>query len=1322
MKKYAVVMAFTLLLIPAGVSAAVVMETVPVGNVGNASDTHGDGYGAVSYEYNIGKYEVTAGQYTEFLNAVAATDTYGLYNIEMWSIIFGCKIQQHGSSGSYTYSVAGDSASRPVNYVSWGDVTRFCNWLNNGQPTGSQGLGTTEDGSYFLSGAMTNAELLVVTREPDATWVIPSEDEWYKAAYHKNDGVTGNYFDYPTSSDSVPGYVGDGETIPDSDPGNFATYDGDGGINGIGNPHYRTAVGEHENSESPYGTFDQGGNVGEWNEETLYAVYREWRGGSFSNLGDHLHAVSRGGSDSTHAGRNVGFRVARVTYIPPDCNSNGVADSTDIAEGTSDDCNSNGIPDECDIDDGLSIDCNSNGVPDTCETDCNANHVPDECDIGVGTSVDYNTNGVPDECDPDCNTNGIPDTGDITAGTSLDCNTNGIPDECDTKTDNDCNNNSIPDECDIDGGLSDDCDLNRVPDECDEDCNTNSIPDACESFIDCNLNNVLDSCDLAEATSNDCNSNGVPDECDIDTVLSIDCNSNGIPDECDMVGTTSDDCNTNGIPDECDLDRGSSDDCNSNSIPDECDIQTDHNCCDIGHGSSCSNEEITACVCQIDSYCCDTDWDRFCIDLVLDADCGSCPSNDLNSNGVPDECDPDCNTNGIPDFVEIAEGSAGDCNSNNVPDECDLAAGTSNDLNGNIIPDECEPNRTWYVDDDAPLGGNGQSWDTAYTYLQDALHSAIEGDVIHVGAGLYKPDEDERGLEIPGDREATFNLVNAVALYGGYAGYGAVEPDSRDIDTNASILSGDLSGDDIPVDLGGFMACYSGWDKPFEPGCEAYDLDNDQDVDMGDLYTFKDNSNNAENSYHVVTAESVDSNGVLDGFTISGGNADRYDSYRDRLGGGMHNHNSSLRLTNCTFNSNWARSRGGGMNNSRSSATLTNCTFNGNWAEGGGGVSTYDSNSTFANCTFTHNIAGEGGGVQISNNYSCSSGPQPTEFSACLFTSNVSMGGGGGLADGLGDGCDKSHSFAEDRNPDPNSHYLRLDNCVFANNKAFGDDGYGGGGLLHYYVPPLPRPQPSLVETLGFKTISTPAHSTFEGRHWPPVHLITNCIFVNNQACLGGGAMYKGFGSTFINCTFTGNSANTIGGGIYTWYSLIVANCILWGNNDSDGFDESAQIRSDMDSVQYSCIQGLDTYAGNNNIGVNPLFVDSNGLDGIPGTEDDDLRLQPGSPCINFGDNTAIPEGVITDFDGLPRVRGCFVDMGAYEYQDDALLGDVDEDCDVDLDDYLDFSFCLERFGYERNPILDACLESFDFDSDGNIDLADFAGFQRAVGFSWTNG
>jgi formylglycine-generating enzyme required for sulfatase activity len=278
-----------------------------VGNPGNAADD--TGYGAVAYCFNMGTFEVTAGQYTEFLNKVAATDTYGLFTTNMWSGTYGCMIQRSGSSGSYTYSVASEWANRPVNYVSWGDAARFVNWLTKGQPTGAQGLTTTEDGSYYLNGAMDNASLQAVTRKTVAQggrYYIPTENEWYKAAYHKNDGMTGNYLDYPTGSDSVPS-----NDLITPDPGNNANYDQGG--NTIGSPYWRTEVGAFENSESPYGTFDQGGNVWEWNEAIVSGSFRGLRGGSFGNYYGNLHVSDRNHSNPTYENTgSFGFRVSEV--------------------------------------------------------------------------------------------------------------------------------------------------------------------------------------------------------------------------------------------------------------------------------------------------------------------------------------------------------------------------------------------------------------------------------------------------------------------------------------------------------------------------------------------------------------------------------------------------------------------------------------------------------------------------------------------------------------------------------------------------------------------------------------------------------------------------------------------------------------------------------------------------------------------------------------------------------------------------------------------------------------------------------------------------
>jgi len=295
------------------------LETVPVGNAGNVGELSGSGAGgygpdricgAVSYEYKIGKYEVTAGQYTEFLNKVAKTDAYGLYNAYMDTAVqsYGCNIKRTGSSGSFAYTVDPNWANRPVNYVSYWDSCRFTNWLHNGQPTGAQGAGTTERGAYTLDG-YNGYDGRTIQRNPDANWAVTSEDEWYKAAYYKGGSTSAGYWDYPTSSNSVPS---NDLTTPDG--GNNANFYQSGYT--IDSPYYRTPVGEFELSDSPYGTFDQGGNVWEWNEAIPYQdstyAYRGLRGGSFYDDYVCLHASFRVDGYPTYGDCYVGFRVSEV--------------------------------------------------------------------------------------------------------------------------------------------------------------------------------------------------------------------------------------------------------------------------------------------------------------------------------------------------------------------------------------------------------------------------------------------------------------------------------------------------------------------------------------------------------------------------------------------------------------------------------------------------------------------------------------------------------------------------------------------------------------------------------------------------------------------------------------------------------------------------------------------------------------------------------------------------------------------------------------------------------------------------------------------------
>ena len=293
---------------------AVTFDWATVGNPGNADDIHGSGYGGVDYTYRISKHEVTNSQYAEFLNAVASTDSFGgsdstLYSPSMGSNTIG-GITRSGSLGSYTYAVKSPAVgqgpggsnylyeNKPVVFVSFFDAMRFVNWLHNGQ-----GSGGTETGVYNISDGL--SEL----RSTNSKFWIPSEDEWYKAAYHDpNVGGGGAYYDYPTSTDNTPN-----NNRHSADTGNSANYyDGEYTTGNSSFP--MTDVGAYSMSESPYGTFDQGGNVWEWNEAIISTSARGLRGGAFnipeySLLADYVRIDN--GSPTGEFG-HVGFRVATV--------------------------------------------------------------------------------------------------------------------------------------------------------------------------------------------------------------------------------------------------------------------------------------------------------------------------------------------------------------------------------------------------------------------------------------------------------------------------------------------------------------------------------------------------------------------------------------------------------------------------------------------------------------------------------------------------------------------------------------------------------------------------------------------------------------------------------------------------------------------------------------------------------------------------------------------------------------------------------------------------------------------------------------------------
>lgn len=227
-----------------------------------------------------------------------------------------------------------------------------------------------------------------------------------------------------------------------------------------------------------------------------------------------------------------------------------------------------------------------------------------------------------------------------------------------------------------------------------------------------------------------------------------------------------------------------------------------------------------------------------------------------------------------------------------------------------------------YVDASADGANSGTSWEDAYTDVQQALTAASSGEQIWVANGIYTPGSS---------RDDSFALKTGVVVYGGFTGdETAVAQRNPDPSSNGAVLSGDLNRDDV-------------------------DSDGDGSID----------SNNEENSYHVVTGSGIDSSAVLDGFTITGGNANSSSNSTDRDGGGIHNRTSSPTLRNLIISGNRAEINGGGIANFSSSPNLGNLIVVNNSASfgGGGGMYNDESNPTLSNLTIRDNTAFSGGGI-----------------------------------------------------------------------------------------------------------------------------------------------------------------------------------------------------------------------------------------------------------------------------------------------------------------------------------------------------------------------
>jgi sulfatase modifying factor 1 len=292
---------------------AVTIDWVTVGDPGNAADT--TGYGAVTESYRIMKFEFTNSQYVAFLNAVDpdGNNPNFVYNDSMGSNARGGISFTDGAASGSKYAAKTNMGDKPVNYVSWWDAARVANWLQNGQ-----GSGSTETGAYTLNNATSGNAPAV---NSGAQFYIPTENQWYKAAYYKGGSTNAGYWDYATQSDTAPTAVtadgtGDGSAGSTGNFANFATAADWNGQNGN-----VTTVGTN-GGPSAYGAFDMSGNVYEWNDLDGLAASgssRGLRGGNWttnSALAFRLSSSFRFTDGPSNEFSYYGFRLASPVAVP----------------------------------------------------------------------------------------------------------------------------------------------------------------------------------------------------------------------------------------------------------------------------------------------------------------------------------------------------------------------------------------------------------------------------------------------------------------------------------------------------------------------------------------------------------------------------------------------------------------------------------------------------------------------------------------------------------------------------------------------------------------------------------------------------------------------------------------------------------------------------------------------------------------------------------------------------------------------------------------------------------------------------------------------
>lgn len=641
------------------------------------------------------------------------------------------------------------------------------------------------------------------------------------------------------------------------------------------------------------------------------------------------------------------------------------------------------------------------------------------------------------------------------------------------------------------------------------------------------------------------------------------------------------------------------------------------------------------------------------------------------------------------------------------------------------------PRRTIYVDSVASGTYDGSSWTNAIVNLQNAIQIASQGDEIRVAQGTYRPDRGY-GL-VTGNRSASFQLKEGMVIRGGYAGSKASNPDEWNPTQYPTVLSGDLTDNDVQV------------------------------AKTADLLT---HASRNENSYHVVTGTDLSEKTVLDGVQISGGNSNGNGS--DAWGGGISLTRSNPVIQNCTIRGNTGKEGNGITCDAQSSPMIEKCVISGNaalWIAGGIDC-WWSSNPTIIECIIQDNWTnGDGAGMYTGDN-SC------PMIQNTVFQQNTALGNGGGIfnltTNSELNGCsfiDNHASWGGGMYNKTNAN-ASVSDCIFENNSASSTNGVGGGVLNDLssgtfrnctfrmnsatWGGGMSNPHgggPTITECLfeGNTSTNSAGMENWQGA----TTVIQNCVFKNNVASNWAGGVSCGVDTTSLrstprieNCLFYGNRADNSNSGAIgvnvngdpiikncTLYGNIsknngavtchasakpmIVNSILWANSRNGVIDESTQIYGSGNlsgRINYSCIQGwTGAISGMENMNLSPQFYN-------PGGGEFHIKSQAGrydpsvqawvkdnitSPCIDAGDPT--DEGWKNEL----WPHGGRINMGVYGGTPQAsmsLNSNIGNPADFDHDGMVGFSdFAI----LSEDWLVDNCLVPANLDRMGSVDLTD---------------